>query len=64
MKIKLWILHVFCLGLFQRLLDGAGNGLLDVRSLLAGDLIFKHFYILWLFMVKDVGLGTWWASMC
>lgn len=58
MKIKWWIFHVFCLGLIQRLLDGAGNGLLDIHSLLAGDLIFKHFYILWSLMEKDLGLGT------
>lgn len=44
MKIKLKISHVFCLGLIQRLLDGAANRLLDVHSLLAGDSILKHLY--------------------
>lgn len=60
------IVNITCVlfGFDPRLLDGAGNGLLDVHSLLVGDLIFKHFYILWSFMKKDLDLGTWWAPVC
>ena len=58
MKIKLRILHVFCLDLIQKLLDDAANRLLDIHSLLAGDLILKHLYILWSLMEKDLDSGT------
>lgn len=57
MKIKLRILHVFCLGLIQRLLDGAANRLLDVHSILAGDLILKHLSILRSLMEKVLDLS-------
>lgn len=55
---ELRILHVFYLGLFQRLLDGAANRLLGIHSLLAGDLILKQLYFLWSLLEKDIDLWT------
>lgn len=58
MKINQRILDVFCLGLLQRLLDGAANRLLGVHSLLARDLILKQLCILWSLLEKDIDPGT------